>query len=245
MRTHTRRNMLAMFAAMGISIILVLTIQPALARDCYFFDAPGYIAPPWVCSDLSIGEVLVKGYPYTAVGSEKIIPEAGFSFTRKLALMDARNNLAARIRTAATDEIRRFMDIIVADSSTLIDKYIDNTSINFTHMVLEDTPVIDSVTSPNGTLYVLIGLGDISQQSRSRLSKAIKSSFKDKEAEFIRELGEKNLDRVMDKVESIEENPEFMHDSRYSGSAKYVIDPETREVSKIMQKDEAKKEKEK
>ena len=130
------------------------------AKNCYFPKTKKR-APNWVCtgSDNSVAA--------TAVGSFHK-SDAGIAFMEQMAAADARANLAQKLH----DEVRK--DISGKGGKT-VSGGVDREQIKkIADAEMQGAKILKSVYSPKGTLYMLIGLDDVSAQNfRANIRKNI------------------------------------------------------------------------
>jgi len=116
------------------------------APDCVFPDSPSISAPGWVCDEP------VAGITVSAVGvAEK--SAAGHSFMKSMAATDARVQLAQSMKVHVQNMIKQYAETV--------DKVNTSVTKQITDETLVGTKIYKTRTSPNGTLYVLLGM-DIS-----------------------------------------------------------------------------------
>ena len=106
-------------------------------------------APSWVC------DAHIKGLRVTAVGSSAK-SDAGIPFMEQMAAADARMRLARDLRGSVQNKIKGGKDFpnkeTADEDSTLITRIANDS--------LTGAKIIRSTFSPDGTLYVLVGLDE-------------------------------------------------------------------------------------
>ncbi|NAZ44804.1 hypothetical protein GL178_00810 [Vibrio toranzoniae] len=127
--------------------------------SCTFPDAPTVEAPGWICDvvpmDVAIG---ATGYAKKSA--------AGMSVMRKIAVNDARVNLAAEFEIDVSNLFQSATDGSVSTSAgegvTLVTENVQEAFENITKSVvnkrLTNSRVLVSQASPTGGLYVLVGM---------------------------------------------------------------------------------------
>ncbi|OED71671.1 hypothetical protein A143_17010 [Vibrio splendidus ZS-139] len=127
--------------------------------SCTFPDAPTVEAPGWICdvvpTDVAIG---ATGYAKKSA--------AGMSVMRKIAVNDARVNLAAEFETDVSNLFQSATDGAVSTSAgegvTLVTENVQEAFENITKSVvskrLTNSRILVSQASPAGGLYVLVGM---------------------------------------------------------------------------------------
>ena len=154
---------------------------------CVFPDAPSDRAPAWVC-DEPIEEVALS-----AVGSA-IKSAAGHDFMKQQAAASARVQLAQIFEVHVTNLIKQYAETTGAAEGETVDKV--NTSITkqLTNQKLQGTKIIKTLTSPNGALYVLVGMdSDTTQQA---VESALKSSFNNDNAAWQQFRAQQGFDEL-------------------------------------------------
>jgi len=136
-----------MLAACSNSDKVVKTAAP----DCVFPDAPATAAPGWVCDEP------VPGIAVSAVGvAEK--SAAGHSFMKNMAATDARVQLAQAMQVHVQNMVKQYAETTGAADSETVDKVNTSVTKQITDESLAGTKIYKTRTSPNGALYVLLGM---------------------------------------------------------------------------------------
>ena len=121
------------------------------APDCVFPDAPGSAAPGWICDEP------VEGVEVSAVGvAEK--SAAGHSFMKNMAATDARVQLAQSMKVHVQNMVKQYAETTGAADSETVDKVNTSVTKQITDETLVGTKIFKTRTSPNGALYVLLGM---------------------------------------------------------------------------------------
>lgn len=130
-------------------------------------------APLWVCDNP------VEGYPLTAVGTyEKTA--AGIQFQKEQAAAGARTELATRMRVQVQNMVKRFIETTGAGTSETVDKVNTSVGKQITNESLVGSTIIRSITSPDGSLYVLVALKP--EQIQQAAEQALKTSMNNEKA---------------------------------------------------------------
>ena len=120
-------------------------------EDCVFPDAQDTEAPAWVCDQP------VEGLAVSAVGvAEK--SAAGHSFMKNMAATDARVQLAQRMQVQVQNMVKQYAETTGAASTETVDKVNTSVTKQITDQTLLGTKIYKTRTSPNGALYVLLGM---------------------------------------------------------------------------------------
>jgi hypothetical protein len=143
----------------GVSVVvmaLVLTscgsdeVKQA-APDCVFPDTPSAAAPGWICDEP------VDGVTVSAVGvAEK--SAAGHSFMKNMAATDARVQLAQSMKVHVQNMVKQYAETTGAADTETVDKVNTSVTKQITDETLIGTKIYKTRTSPNGSLYVLLGM---------------------------------------------------------------------------------------
>jgi hypothetical protein len=132
--------------------------------ECVFPDAPDTEAPGWVCDQP------VEGLAVSAVGvAEK--SAAGHSFMKNMAATDARVQLAQRMQVQVQNMVKQYAETTGAADSETVDKVNTSVTKQITDQTLMGTKIYKTITSPNGSLYVLLAMdqGTMAQAAQEAL----------------------------------------------------------------------------
>lgn len=119
--------------------------------DCTFPDAPSTQAPGWVCDQP------VSGIELSAVGyADK--SAAGINFMKQQAATAARVQLAQVMRVQVQNMIKQYAETTGTGDSETVDKVNTSVTKQITNEALVGSRIYKTRMSPNGNLYVLVGL---------------------------------------------------------------------------------------
>ena len=144
---------------LGISVLTMSLLLAACGSDdvkeevadCVFPDAPSAAAPGWICDQP------VEGVEVSAVGvAEK--SAAGHSFMKNMAATDARVQLAQSMKVHVQNMVKQYAETTGAADSETVDKVNTSVTKQITDETLVGTKIFKTRTSPNGALYVLLGM---------------------------------------------------------------------------------------
>ena len=121
------------------------------APDCVFPDSPSTDAPGWVCDEP------VEGIEVSAVGVAAK-SAAGHSFMKNMAATDARVQLAQSMKVHVQNMVKQYAETTGAADAETVDKVNTSVTKQITDETLVGTKIYKTRTSPNGTLYVLLGM---------------------------------------------------------------------------------------
>lgn len=163
--------------------------------DCVFPDAPGTAAPGWVCSEP------VEGVEVSAVGSA-VKSGAGQGFMKQMASTDARVQLASNMKTHVRNMVKQYVETTGAADSETVDKVMTSVTKQITNETLIGTRVFKTRTSPNGTLYVLLGMDEATAEQGTQ--QALKTSMKNERALWQQFKSSKSQDELAAEISKLE-----------------------------------------
>ncbi len=158
-------------------LITVAMIVTSCAKDntiteiteCVFPDAPDEEAPFWVCDQP------VDGLAVHAVGvAEK--SAAGYSFMKNMAATDARVQLAQRMQVHVNNMVKQYAETTGAADTETVDKVNTSVTKQITEQSLLGTKIYKIANSPNGDLYVLLGMDE--NATAEATQKALRTSMR-------------------------------------------------------------------
>ena len=120
-------------------------------EKCTYPDAFGEKAPGWVCGQP------VEAYPMAAVGSANK-SAAGFDFMKEQAATVARIALAQQMEVHVTNMVKQYVETTGQGDTETVDQVRTSVSKVLTDQVLVGSKVVNTRTSPNGYLYVLVAI---------------------------------------------------------------------------------------
>ena len=132
-------------------------------------------APLWVC------DAPVDGVEVSAVGrGEK--SGAGIEFMKQMGATSARVQLAQRMKVRVQNMIKQYAETTGAGSSETVDQVNTVVTKQITDQSLEGSRIYRTTTSPDGAMYVLVGLDKLSVQKVAENS--VKTSMKNDQAQW-------------------------------------------------------------
>lgn len=178
-----------------MSVIVLATLLTACgseevkqaAPDCVFPDAPGTPAPGWVCDEP------VEGVEVYAVGSAEK-SAAGHSFMKNMASTDARVQLAQSMKVHVQNMVKQYAETTGAASTETVDKVNTSVTKQITDQTLVGTKIFKSRVSPNGMLYVLLGMD--SSATAVATQEALKTSMNNDRALWQQFKAQKSQDEL-------------------------------------------------
>lgn len=157
------------------------------AVDCVFPDAPTVPAPGWICDEP------VEGVAVSAVGvAEK--SAAGHSFMKNMAATDARVQLAQSMKVHVQNMVKQYAETTGAADSETVDKVNTSVTKQITDETLVGTKIYKQRTSPNGALYVLLGMD--ASVAASVTENALKTSMNNDKALWQQFKAQKGQDEL-------------------------------------------------
>ncbi|MDR2008024.1 MAG: LPP20 family lipoprotein [Alphaproteobacteria bacterium] len=117
---------------------------------CNFPDSPSTAAPLWVCGGA------VEGVAVAAVGSAQR-SNANAHFMLQQATANGRLALAQEIQSDIQAKVRSFVETTGSYDNETVNQVYSLIFQQVTNQNLQGTKAFNRITSPNGTLYVLVG----------------------------------------------------------------------------------------
>jgi hypothetical protein len=151
-------NVFFMFVfALGISACTTPTpVEVEKVAACVFPDSDNP-APQWVCDGRA------EGVTVGAVGSA-LRSDAGIAFMKQIAANKARVQLARNMKVQTENMIRQYADKTGAGSEETVDRVTASVTRFFTDQTLDGSRVFTNIVTPDGEMYVLVGLDDAATQ---------------------------------------------------------------------------------
>ena len=163
--------------------------------DCVFPDATGSSAPGWICDEP------VEGIEISAVGSAQK-SGAGHDFMKQMAATSARVQLAQRMKVQVQNMIKQYVETTGAAESETVDKVMTSVTKQITNETLIGTRILKTRTSPNGSLYVLVGMDEASVEQAAE--QALKTSMKNERALWQQFKAQKGQDELAAEIAKME-----------------------------------------
>ena len=170
------KNTLFTMSAVALTALLTACSGEEVKQavpDCVFPDAPNTPAPGWVCDEP------VEGVEVSAVGAAEK-SAAGHSFMKNMASTDARVQLAQNMKVHVQNMVKQYAETTGAATSETVDKVNTSVTKQITDQTLIGTKVFKTRVSPNGTLYVLLGMDPKSTATATQ--EALKTSMNNDQA---------------------------------------------------------------
>ena len=146
--------------------------QPKQEEADFRCKQENVLAPKWTCTPFVDGAIAEVGVaPKTA---------AGIGFQRRVALANARSNLAQQIETLVKDKVETFTRSTGIGAGEAVDSVATAVSKQVAKVTLKGSKQVDAWQAPSGTLYVLVAVPE--KEVNAAAKKAIKTSFKNDEA---------------------------------------------------------------
>lgn len=169
--------------------------QQVAVPDCTFPDAPEVAAPGWVCDEP------VEGLAVSAVGSADK-SAAGIDFMKQQASAAARVQLAQMMKVQVQNMIKQFAETTGSGDSETVDQVNSSVTKQITNESLVGTRVYKTRRSPNGALYVLVGLDD---NAASLIHEtALKTSMNNEKALWQKFQAKKGFDELAKEIANME-----------------------------------------
>ena len=120
--------------------------------------------------------------------------DAGLDFMRQMAATGARVQLAQSMKVHVQDLITMFAETTGAASKETVDRANKSVIKLITDQTLQGTKIMKSITGPDGTLYVLVGLDTAGAQQLTEA--AIKTSMGNDQAAWQQFRAQKGQDEL-------------------------------------------------
>jgi hypothetical protein len=161
------------------------------APDCVFPDSPETPAPGWICDEP------VEGVEVSAVGvAEK--SAAGHSFMKNMASTDARVQLAQAMKVHVQNMVKQYAETTGAAGSETVDKVNTSVTKQITDQTLVGTKIFKTRVSPNGSLYVLLGMD--ANATATATQEALKTSMNNDQALWQQFKAKKGQDELAEAI---------------------------------------------
>lgn len=190
-----------LFTMSAVALVALLTacggeeVKQA-APDCVFPDAPNTPAPGWICDEP------VEGVEVSAVGvAEK--SAAGHSFMKNMASTDARVQLAQSMKVHVQNMVKQYAETTGAASTETVDKVNTSVTKQITDQTLVGTKVFKTRVSPNGALYVLLGMD--TNATATATQEALKTSMNNDKALWQQFKAKKGQDELAEAIASMKQ----------------------------------------
>ena len=159
--------------------------------DCVFPDSPTTAAPGWICDEP------VDGVEVSAVGVAAK-SAAGHSFMKNMAATDARVQLAQSMTVHVQNMVKQFAETTGAADSETVDKVNTSVTKQITDETLVGTKILKTRTSPNGALYVLVGMD--AALAATATENALRTSMNNDRAAWQQFRAEKGQDELASSI---------------------------------------------
>lgn len=159
-------------------------------NPCYF-ERTKEEAPDWICTGYMEGLI-------TGIGT---FPpsQASYDLRFQTAQQRGRVDIGFKMETKLKAAIKEYYSVTGTNANERIDQHIKKVSTSQLSIVLQGTRAYSSVTGPDGTLFVLMGLDE--KLAAQNLKGMIKSSFGDREAAFVEDKAEKEFKKLEESVD--------------------------------------------
>lgn len=164
---------------------------PQVVADCTFPDAPNTAAPGWICDEP------VASLAISATGSAETT-QAGLDFQKQMAAANARLALAQVMQVSVNGLVKQYAETTGAASAETVDRVNSVVQKQLTSENLVGSRVFKSRTSPNKTLYVLVGFDEAAFKTATK--NALKTSMKNDEAAWQQFRAEKGFNELAEEI---------------------------------------------
>ena len=184
-------------SSVGVLLLLSGCGGNNLVKETPQCQIEGAKAPEWVCN----GGANMEGGIF-AVGSAQKSP-LGIGFQRREAIAAARDEIARQIEVKVKNMFKSYLSSTGAGDSQTAERVATSVSKQVASQVLRGSKPIRTWVSPQGTLFVLVGMsGNPKEIIKENVKKAVKTTFKNDEAlwqEFKAKKAQDELDAAIEK----------------------------------------------
>jgi LPP20 lipoprotein len=164
--------------------------------ECVFPDATDTAAPGWICDEP------VEGIAVSAVGTAEK-SKAGNSFMKNMAATDARVQMAQAMKVHVQNMVKQYAETTGAADSETVDKVNTSVTKQITDQTLVGTKIFKTRTSPNGTLYILLGMD--ANAAAQATENAVKTSMNNERALWQQFKAQKGQDELAAAIAGMKE----------------------------------------
>jgi hypothetical protein len=195
MKKINKAILLCLGAALTVGCSTLDEQQEALNLDqtCKF-NGSNEKAPDWVCTGNHGSLITGRGSYDRNNASENL----SFQIAQQRARADLARKLALNLKTSLND----YESVTGSEFSERLEQHVQGISKSELEMPIEGSRVYASVSGPDGTLYVLVGIDEeMAKQNKRRF---VKSSFRDAEALWTKSEADKayqQLEALLDKTQ--------------------------------------------
>ncbi len=155
-----------------IALIFILVVFSVGCSKEAKPEIEGTLAPSWIKKP-TVEDAIAE------VGSAPK-SAAGIGFQRRIALANARSNLAQQVETLVKDKVETFTRTTGIAKAETVDRVATTVSKQVAKVTLRGSKQVDSWRSPSGTFYVLVAIPN--KEINAAAKDAVKTSFKNDEA---------------------------------------------------------------
>jgi hypothetical protein len=139
----------------------------------------------------------VAGWAVTAPGTAAKTA-AGYSFQKQMAMTDARVQLAQQVKIQVSNMVKQFAETTGTGDRETVDRVNASVTRQITDQSLSGSKAVVSVTAPDGSLWVLVGLD---QKAVEEITKsAVKTSMNNEAAMWQKLQAKKSMDELAEEV---------------------------------------------
>jgi hypothetical protein len=120
--------------------------------------------------------------------------DAGIAFMKQMAATEARVQLAQNMKVQVQNMIKQYAETTGAGTAETVDRVNTSVTKQITDQTLLGTKVLRSIVSPDGAVYVLVGLDEASAQKLTET--AVKTSLNNDKAAWQQFKAQKGQDEL-------------------------------------------------
>lgn len=154
----------------------------------------GQLAPKWTCNPYVEGSIVALGVAPKNAGND-------YGMQRTEAMADGRDALTRQLSVKVSNLFKSYKATTGSGADGTFDKANSNVSKQLASQTLQGSRAIESWTSKDGSLYLLVGISN--EPVKDEMAKAVKTSFKNDQAmyqKFLASQAAGELDKELEKA---------------------------------------------
>ncbi|WP_133012113.1 LPP20 family lipoprotein [Marinomonas flavescens] len=180
------------FVAASVAVLAGCSSTPSTFANCSYPDSPGTAAPAWICSQP------FEGLELQAVGFSKKMA-SGPGVMRDVAGSEARSRLVSAFSSDVNSRLSRVTKDSTVDSKNTNSDVTERVQKTLATMTLQRARVYRTQFSPEGNLYVLVGLNK--EAYKANVDSVAKTAIGQDSPELYQKFLAKEADSSLDDVQ--------------------------------------------
>ncbi|MGO3346749.1 MAG: hypothetical protein ACTIM4_16415 [Marinomonas sp.] len=183
------------FVAAAVSAVVGCSSTPSTFADCAYPDSPSDSAPSWICSEP------VEGLELQGVGYSRKMA-SGSGMMRDVAITEGRSRLASEFSTDVSSRLARVTTESVINNENISSDVAERVQKSLATMTLQKAHVYRTQFSPEGNLYVLVGLNkeDYKTNMDAIAKAAIGEDSPELYQKFLADEADTSLDEIQKRI---------------------------------------------